>query len=327
MFLHFYLCIVEKENLKKGLLFGTIAIFTIGLQPVIANSRPKVIDPYLFAAITSIIEALIFLPIYILERRKLKYNINNKQDEKQQILNESLLNGWKKTKNVKLILLIGLTFSFVPILNYIGFEQAGAINSSLIFKSEIIFALVFGYVFLKEKITLIQGLFCLLLFFGLIISVTQGSFNFLDLNLGVPILLTSVTIFMFVHTLTKSGFDRNELFPSQVVFMRNLISGIIISSIYFLFFPRNFFIVLDPINFIFFLLMGVDYGVSLFLWYKTLTFLEIGKASVILSLTPIVSAFFSFIILGELFTVFNLIGTGIAIFSITIIVRKKKEKD
>jgi len=317
---------VENGNLKKGLLFGTIAIFTIGLQPVIANSRPKVIDPYLFAAITSIIEALIFLPIYILERRKLKYNIKNKQDEKQQILNESLLNGWKKNKNIKLLLLIGLIFSFVPILNYIGFELVGAINSSLIFKTEIIFALVFGYIFLKEKISRIQGLFFLLLFFGLIISITQGSFNLLVLNLGVPLLLISIVTFTLIHTLTKSSFDRNELFPSQVVFMRNLISGIIISSIYFLFFPYNFFIVLDPINFLFFLLMGLDYGVSLFLWYKALTFIEIGKASVILSLTPIVSAFFSFIILGEIFTYFHLIGTVIVILSITIIVREKKEK-
>ncbi|KKK84653.1 hypothetical protein LCGC14_2781180, partial [marine sediment metagenome] len=49
----------------------------------------------------------------------------------------------------------------------------------------------------------------------------------------------------------------------------------------------------------------------------------IGKASVILSLTPIVSAFFSFIILGEIFTYFHLIGTVIVIFSITIIVREK----
>ena len=64
---------MEHENLKKGLLFGTIAIFTIGLQPVIANSRPKIIDPYLFAAITALIEALIFLPLYVLERKKLNW--------------------------------------------------------------------------------------------------------------------------------------------------------------------------------------------------------------------------------------------------------------
>jgi drug/metabolite transporter (DMT)-like permease len=314
---------VENENLKKGLLFGIVAIFTIGLQPVIANSRPKIIDPYLFAAITSLIEALIFLPIYILERKKLKKRMEVEIDEKQQLMNK--LSGWKKVSSIKLLLIIGLTFSIVPVLNYVGFELAGAINSSLIFKSEIIFALIFGYLFLKEKVSIIQILFCFLLFFGLIISVTQASFNLLELNMGVIILLISVVIFTLVHTLTKSSFDRNDLFPTQVVFMRNSMSGIILFFTYFLFFPlENMLIVIDSQYFIYFLFMGVDYGFSLFLWYKSLTYLEIGKTSVILSLTPIVSAFFSFILLGEEFTLFHLIGTFIIILSITIIVKYKK---
>ncbi|MHA2035972.1 MAG: DMT family transporter [Promethearchaeota archaeon] len=316
---------MENGNLKKGLLFGTLAIFTIALQPVIANARPKIIDPYLFAAITSIIEALIFLPVYILERGKLKNSTKVGMDEKQLLLNKSLLNGWKKPRNIKLLLIIGFTFSIVPILNYIGFELAGAINSSLIFKSEIIFALIFGYLLLNEKITVTQILFCCLLFFGLIISVTQASFNLLEINTGVILLLISVTIFTLVHTLTKSGFDRNELFPTQVVFLRNSMSGMILFFTYILFLPLdNLLIVIDPNNFVFFLLMGVDYGVSLFLWYKSLTYIEIGKASVVLSLTPIVSAFFSFIILGEVFTLFHLIGTIIIIISIIFIVKQKK---
>ncbi len=315
---------MENENLKKGLLFGIIAIFTIGLQPVIANSRPKIIDPYLFAAITALIEALIFLPLYILERRRLKNSLTMEKGQSQQIKIRSLLNGWKESKNIKFLLFIGLTFSIVPVLNYIGFEIAGAINSSLIFKSEIIFALIFGFLLLKEKISGIQILFCFLLFVGLIISVTQASFDTLTINIGVAILLISVVIFTLVHTLTKSNFDRNDLFPTQVVFMRNLISGLILFFTYFLFFPlKNILIVIDPQYFIYFLLMGVDYGFSLFLWYKSLTYLEIGKASVILSLTPIVTAFFSFILLGELFSIFHLIGTFIIVISIIIIVRQK----
>jgi drug/metabolite transporter (DMT)-like permease len=316
---------VENGNLKKGLLFGILAIFTIALQPVIANARPKIIDPYLFAAITSVIEALIFLPVYILERRKIKNSIKVGMNEKQLLLNKTLLNGWKKNRSIRLLLIIGFTFSIVPILNYIGFELAGAINSSLIFKSEIIFALIFGYFLLQEKITVTQILFCILLFFGLIISVTQASFNLLEINIGVILLLISVIVFTFVHTLTKSGFDRNELFPTQVVFLRNAISGMILFFTYILFLPLdNLMIVIDPNNFVFFLLMGVDYGFSLFLWYKSLTYIEIGKASVVLSLTPIVSAFFSFIILGEVFTLFHLIGTIIIIISITFIVKQKK---
>jgi drug/metabolite transporter (DMT)-like permease len=316
---------VENYNLKKGIIYASICIFTIGLQPVISNARPSVIDPFLFGAVTALIETLLFLPIFLFERFKIKRTeLDNEKELKK---NFSLINGWKTISGIKVILIIGLTFSAVPILLYIGYDLAGPIISSLTMKSEIIFALIFGFFFLKEKISKIQILFCILLFFGLIIAITDGSFNFLEFNLGVLILLFSVILFTLVHTLTKISFERMELFPSQVVFLRNLLSGVLLIMLYFLIFPlENFAIIIDPINFSFFLLMAIDYGVSLYLWYKALTYIQIGKSSIIISLTPIVSAFFSFIFLGEEFTVFHLIGTIIIIFSIFMIMRERKNE-
>jgi len=314
---------VENYNLKKGIIYGSICIFTIGLQPVISNARPSIIDPYLFGAVTALIEAILFFPIFLIERSKFKKQILNDSELNKKIL--SLIHGWKKKSNFRMIIIIGITFSAVPILLYIGYELAGAIISSLTLKSEIILALFFGFIILKEKITKMQIIFCFLLFFGLIIAITGGSFNLLEFNLGVAILLLSVGIFTFVHSLTKISFERNELFPSQVVFFRNFISGTLLTIIYFLIFPlENIAIVLNPNYFIFFLIMGLDYGVSLYLWYKVLTYIQIGKASIIISLTPIVSSFFSFLFLGEIFTIFHLIGTVIIVFSIIMIVKEKR---
>ncbi|MGB5911034.1 MAG: DMT family transporter [Promethearchaeia archaeon] len=318
---------MENYNLKKGIICALIAVFLIGMQPVIAISRPSIIDPYIFAAITALIEALIFLPIFLLEIGRLNNSSKNNPSEEEKI--NSLLNGWKKKKNIKLLILVVLIFSIVPILLYIGYDLAGPINSSLALKSEIIFALLFGYLILKEeRISKIQILFCFLLFIGLIIAITQ--FNLLEFNIGVIIgviiLLISVALFTFVHTFTKSAFDRNELFPTQVVFIRNLCSGIILTLIYLVVFPQeNFLLLLDFDNLIFFILMGLDYGFSLFFWYKTISYIQIGKAGIINSLTPIVSAFFSFIFLGIIFTVFHLIGTIIIIISIFMIVREKSK--
>jgi drug/metabolite transporter (DMT)-like permease len=313
---------VEDSNLKKGLIFGSIAVFTIGLQPVISNARPSVIDPYLFAAITALVEAILFFPIFLLERRKLKKDMNNSVELKE--LNISLINGWKKKANIKMLILIGLSFSLVPILLFMGYEIAGAINSSLSLKSEIIFALIFGFFILNEKITKLQIAFCFLLFFGLIMAITNCSFNLIELNIGVILILISVGIFTFMHTFTKISFERKELFPSQVVFIRNLFAGILLTSIYFIIFPlEKVSIIFDSNNFPFFIFMGVDYGISLFLWYKTLTYIQIGKASIINSFTPIISIFFSFIILGESFTIFHFLGTAIIIFSIYMIVKQK----
>ncbi|TFG03356.1 MAG: DMT family transporter [Promethearchaeota archaeon] len=314
-----------SKNLKKGILCGVIGVFLISLQPIISNSRPSIIDPYIFATMSAIIQVSIFFPLYFLERKKLKRRISNFSEISEKI--KSLLNGWKKKENILLIMIMGISFSAVPVLLYIGFELAGAILSSLALKSEIIFALLFGFLILKEKITKTQIFFSIILFIGLFIAISQGSFNFLEFNMGVSILIISVALFTLIHTLTKIGLDKNELFSTQIVFFRNLISGVILFFTYITIFPlSNLLIILDPFNFLFFVLMGLVYGFSLYFWYKTLSYIEIGKAGIINSATPIISAFFASIILGEIFTIYHLIGMIIVIFSIIMIVRQRKKE-
>ncbi|MEJ2251496.1 MAG: DMT family transporter [Candidatus Lokiarchaeota archaeon] len=279
MMIIFSVNILNNRNLKKGVIFGAIAAFLIGLQPVIANSRPDYIDPYIFAAITALIEAFIFLPLFFLERKKLKSNLND--FPKQFEIYDQKLNGWKKKKNIILILGIGLTFTIVPIILYTGFRLAGTINASLTLKTEIIFSILFGFLILNEKITKTQLVFSFILLFGVTLAITKGNFTLIAFNVGVIILIIDVAIFTFLHTLTKFAFDRNELTAFQVVFLRNFISGIILISTYFLFFPlKNVSILINPNNYIFFILMGLDYGFSLYTWYKTLS--VIGSIAIIM---------------------------------------------
>lgn len=317
----------EKENyLKKGTIFGIISAILIGLEPVVANLRfisSVYIDPFIFAAMTAFFEALIFLPIYLNERRTLNFSIE-KAGSNIELFN-SKLNGWKVRRNAFLLLSIAIVFSIVPILLYIGFELAGNINASLTLKTEIIFSMLYGNLILNEKITKTQIFFSAVLFLGLILAVTRGSFNLVEFNIGVLILLIDVAIFTFMHTLTKKGLDRNEITPIQVVFIRNLISSILLLIFYLFIFPqRNISILLEPQNYLFFILMAFVYGFALLTWYKTLSFIEIGRATIIVSITPIITAFFSFIIYGEILTIYHIIGTMIVISSIYMIVREDR---
>jgi drug/metabolite transporter (DMT)-like permease len=72
--------------------------------------------------------------------------------------------------------------------------------------------------------------------------------------------------------------------------------------------------------------MGIFYNFGIYFWYKTISYLDISIATQLTSLTTIVSAFFGMLILGEEFTVFHIIGTGIVICSIYFIFREKKIK-
>ena len=188
--------------------------------------------------------------------------------------------------------------------------------------------MILGYVILKEKITKLQLLFSVVLFFGLTIGITQF-FTLFSLNLtiliGVVILLVISFLWMIGHTLTKPIFGTKEATPIQMVFIRNLLSGLILIITYFIFFPLDYKIWVDPQNLLFFLIMGTVYGSGLICWYKTLSYLDVSKASTIFAPTPITAALFATLILGESFTIFHLIGGILVIVSILVIVNQKPD--
>jgi drug/metabolite transporter (DMT)-like permease len=309
-----------SNNLKKGLIFGIIGDFFVGFQPIVANARPELLDAHIFAAITCLIEALIFFPLMLIELKILKKKNN------QPNLKNSLIENWKK--NFWLLILIGAIFGLNQLLFFIGYRLAGAINGSLTQKTTVFFGLIFGFLILKERITKIQIVFSFILFFGLFLAITQGSFDLFLFNhevlIGVLILLFITCLWMFGHSMTKPIFNRKEATPIQMVFIRNILSGILLISTYFIFFPiENVRFFSDPINNFYFISMGTVYGLGLFCWYKTLSYLDVSKATIIFSPTPIVTALFASLFLKELFTIFHLIGTSIIIISIFIIIKSK----
>ena len=312
-----------SNNLKKGLIFGVIGTILVGFQPIIANSA-KSIDSHVFAAMTCLIEATIFLPLMILEMR-----INKRKERRNPdvMSNNSILTSLKK--NFWVIAFIGIIFSINQLLFFVGYRLAGAINGSLTQKTSVFFGLLFGFLLLKEKISKIQIVFSIVLFFGLVIAIAQGSLNFLSFNsdilIGVLIVLLITALWMFGHTMTKPLFSRNDFTPTQMVFIRNMLSGVILIITYFTFSPVDLSVFFNPYNQFFFILMGTVYGGGLFCWYKTLSYLDVSNATIVLSPTPIITAIFATFILGAIFTLFHLIGLILVIFSIIIIMKQKKD--
>ena len=310
--------------MKKGLIFGVIGNFFIGFQPIIANSRPAALDAHIFAVMTCLVEALIFLPLILIEK-KVNLAKNNNASTNH---NNSMIKNWRK--NIWLFLFIGIIFGLNQLLFFIGYDLTGAINGSLTQKTTVFFSLIFGFLILKERITKLQIIFSTILFFGLILAISQGSFNLLSFSIdilsGVLIILFITCLWMFGHSITKPVFARNEATPTQMVFIRNILSGIILISTYFLFYPlENISLLFVPINQFYYVSMGAVYGAGLYCWYKTLSYLDVSKATILFSPTPIITAIFATLFLGELFTIFHLIGLVIIIVSIVIIVRQKKE--
>ena len=318
-----FLIYIVDASTKKGLLFGGLGVFIVGFQPIVANARPQSLDAFIFAAMTCLIEAIMFFPLMMREIKKNNSKTNKQEDT---VSLSTIWQNWKK--NTWLLIIIGIIFGLNQLIFFIGYNLAGAINGSLTQKTSVFFGLIFGVLILKERISKLQIIFSIILFFGLFIAITQGSLTTsydVEVVIGVLLLLFITFLWMLGHTLTKSMFDRNEMTPTQMVFVRNIISGIILITIYLIFFPvENLSVFNDPINIFFFIAMGIVYGSGLFCWYKTLSYLDVSKATIIISPTPIVTSLFASFILGEVFTVFHLIGTLLVISSIIMIVRQKE---
>ena len=58
---------IMKKKRYIGILYGLVALFLIGIEPIIINSRPNMIDAYLFAAMTCIIQAIFFFPFHLIK--------------------------------------------------------------------------------------------------------------------------------------------------------------------------------------------------------------------------------------------------------------------
>ena len=235
-----------ERNTKKGLLFGIIGVVFVGLQPIVAISRPDVLDAHLAAAMTCLVETTIFLPLMLIEWRKIKSSNN------ENLLNKTrMLKGWNNNK--WLLIFIGLIFGINQIFFFVGYTMAKAINGSLTQKTTVFFSMILGYFILKERITKLQIIFSLVLFLGLAIGITQF-FTLVEFSLiiliGVGILLVISFLWMIGHTLTKPIFDRKEATPIQMVFIRNFLSGLFLIITYFIFFPIYLPIYLNPNNLI-----------------------------------------------------------------------------
>ncbi len=321
---------MENKNLVRGVIYAIISLILVSIQPIIVISKPAVIDAYLFAATTIIIEAIIFCPLMVIERKRIKHLNRNDSTKKDERSSSSNVNGWKKKNNLIFLLYISINFAIAQIMFFLSYQfGGGAILISITQQTTIIFGLFFGFLITRERISNIQIIFSFFLLFGLTIAITQLDFNnLLEINVGVIFMLITASMWTLAHSITRRVFNANEIAPIQLAFIRNALGGVILISTYFLFFPlENLNLFFVPINLFYMILMGVVYAGDLLFWYLGLKHINISKIIAITSPMPLLAALFAMIFLNETFTIFHLIGAFIVIISIVMIVIQTTEEN
>ncbi len=325
----------SSQNIEKfykssrGLIFALIVLIGNGIHPIINNLRPDEFSSTIFVLQMSIWEFLCAFIVLLFQKRKEKGNSPNTSNK-----NSSQI-CYSKKHLILRMLIIGLIFSIATYGYVEGLKEAGSISGSIALKISPIYAIIIGFMFLREKINVKQLLITFLMLFGIYYLGTNGTFQMDQFSMGFAILLIVPLLWTIAHALTKSLLENNIFVPNQVIFIRSGIISLSFLIINLIIIGWNELLLsfINP-NFLFFsFLMGFTYFFMHFSWYSSITSIDLSYASALVTPSPAITTLLTILLKIEDFYYYQLIGMVWAFVGLYALIlinksheKKKKEK-
>jgi drug/metabolite transporter (DMT)-like permease len=186
------------------------------------------------------------------------------------------------------------------------------------------FVATYSWLFLRESMDRWKVLSILLAFIGCVLVVEAFKVSILSLNIeGVIAGLLSAVFFSFYSLLGERAMGRYN--PWTVLFYALVFSAVLFN----IFLPINNIIAWKPevrwcLSVVYIIVCGtiLPFG----LYYMGIEHLRSTRASIVATLEPISAGFFSFIFLGELLTLWQIVG-GLLVIAAIVIIQSRREID
>ncbi|KUK85822.1 MAG: Transcription regulatory membrane protein, HTH-AraC family [candidate division TA06 bacterium 34_109] len=260
---------------KEGIILVIICVFIHGSQPILGKYGVSLVPPLFFASLTNLIAA-VFLILLILARRE----------------NIFLLLKARYFLTLLSIGFFGTTLSNV--LFFYGVRLTSGINSAILLQIEPIYALLIGYLLLKERINSRQIIATLFIILGTLLVVYQGTSTW---NWGDILILLTPICYQISHFFSKQLLNKTDLNPLFIATGRTL--------------------------FIFYGI--VVYALSYLTFYEAIKRINLSKASAIISVYPAISILLAWFILKEVPDWYQLTGFFIILLGIFYLSQVKSE--
>lgn len=213
--------------------------------------------------------------------------------------------------------------SFI-LLPYVAVFYAAQTNTamdvSLLTQSEVIFAALVGWLFLKEKIQAYRVLGVLFVLLANLVVLYDGGLNIHPSSL---ILVFAPVVFVFGNALAKrlqaSGMDFSAL-----LFFRSFFGGgaLILAS---LFFENS--APFTPHVWLFLFTFGfLAFGLPKALWQIALNKIDLSKTTAIGLSYPAFSFLFAYLLMGEIPTLYHWLGLGLSFTGILFLVKSTSRR-
>ena len=305
----------KTPNFKIGVLFAILTLIAISTQPIISEKRSGDLYAIFYAFTTVLFENILILPLMITQTA-------SRRRSNPGILKTTIKKHWWR------FLIIGFVFAGAQILFFWGFDISGesaAVSGSIAMKSSIVFTLIIGWIFLKEKGSVIQLIFTAVIFVGLFYTLTSGTFKPGEINYGTLILFTMPILWTIGHSLTKPLLQQELIVPSQIIYIRTLISTVVLGIFTFILNPlSDIMLFFNWNNLLFMFLISLSYAVGHYGWYTSIKNIDLALSSAIQAPQPILTSILALIFLGNTLELYHYVGLTVIFLSILVILYDKQ---
>lgn len=289
----------SEETVGELSIFVEVVIYS--LFPVVITYASGKIPPIFYAAVSILLASVVFF-FYLLFTKKISDLFHKR--------------AFLYSLGVTLFIIVGPNF-FI----FVGNRYTTSINTAIFLQMELLFTFIICGLFFKEKITVRKVIAALCVFFGALVVLYSGNFNF---NQGDLLIVLGTFFYPWGNMFAKKAM--RYVSPSSVLFIRSFLGGSILLSLSFLLegtYGEVSTLIERNIGLIFF--MGVIiYFFCKLLWYEGIRRLDLTKAISIGLSFPALSLIFSVLFLGEQLSWYQLIGLIIIISGLVVITRKKE---
>lgn len=285
-----------------GYMSALLASVLFGSVPTIAKPVISDINVLLLSSIAYLIAALTFTPI----AKK------------------------AKTSLVKKDYIILVTISIcgaaaAPYLYFLGLHQSSAADTSLLSNVEIMFTVLFGLLFFKERLRPVGFISIALVLSGVVIITTNFQFSgsLLHLNAGHFFILGSMALWALDNNLSK--IISTKMDTARLVQLKSAIGGLILLATVFLL-GIPFDIKTSQIPQVI-LLSAIGFGGSLYFFLQSLKRIGTIRTIMIFSMSSVFGLAFASVFLHEQISMYQASAIAIMLTGIYMINRKESIKE
>jgi drug/metabolite transporter (DMT)-like permease len=294
---------MEKRE-REGVILVIICVFIHGAHPILGKYGVSLVSPLFFASLTNLIAAAGLVLIILLKRESLAILI--------------------KKRFFILLFLIGFFGTTLSnIMFFYGVRLTSGINSAILLQVEPIYSLIIGYLLLKERVSTRQIISTLLIIFGTLMVIYQGTSR---MNWGDILILLTPLCYQVGHFFSKQLLNETEMSPLFIATGRTFYGGLILLILNQFTGSHEFNILIQPDILAIFIFYGiVVYALSYLTFYGAIKRINLSKASAIISVYPAISIILARFILKEVPDFYQLGGFFIIMLGIFYLANIKSE--